>query len=307
MPTLVPVILAGGKGKRLWPLSSDENPKQFLKLSGCNHSLLQMTIKRALIVAKAENIITVSSSSNKDITHQQLLSISNDLIRNILFEERSCNTAFSIISAAKYAMDNFDYPVLWVMPSDHVIGNPRNLVNAIEDSLSDASYGKIISFGINPKRADSNYGYIKVNNVVNIKSRITKVDQFIEKPSLSALKPMLAQGNIFVNSGMFLVSAETLLNEFKTHSKDILKYSVESYKKIDLYKDRFNILRTPENPNINFESIDKAIMEKSSNLFVRKTDLDWMDIGSWYNLWLHSQKSGLGNNSLEKFISIIKN
>lgn len=306
MSTIIPVILAGGKGKKLWPISSKNRPKQFLKLDNSNSTLFQKTYKRALGIAEPKNIITVASIDDLITVKRQLSQVQYLADSNILFEESSHNTAFSIISAAKLAMSKYEYPILWIMPCDHIIEDPKNLYDAIENSIGSASYGQIVTFGIKPNRADPNYGYIQAGSKDLNSFGLKKVERFIEKPPADLLISLLANNDLSVNSGMFLMSSETIFNEFKQHCPSIMQASLDAFENMPTTSGKIQLLKTRNTDKINFQSIDKAIMEKSDKLSVKKVDIDWTDIGSWYSLWQVSQKTGQGQTSLEKFLNILE-
>jgi mannose-1-phosphate guanylyltransferase/mannose-6-phosphate isomerase len=294
MPTIVPVILAGGEGKRLQPLSSATRPKQFLKLiKNTEDSLFQASARRALMVANAENIITVVSENYKKLANQQLEQINNNLNKNVLLEPCGRNTTAAIITAAIHAASNFSNPILWVMPSDHMIERPENLYDAVNKSVKDAWHGNIVLFGIKPTREDSNYGYIIGGDKLD--GNRFAVSKFIEKPSGPALQSLQKEENFWWNSGMFLLSTEALFLEMKKNNLATLKAASKAYTNATSCK--FGLaLNNDDYAAIEASPIDKAIIEKTSKLIVNPVDVEWSDVGSWQSLWeLTRQESGDGN------------
>lgn len=304
MPTLVPVLLAGGKGKRLWPLSSEDCPKQFLKLTDARDTLFQASVRRAVMVARPEHVITVACQDDAPKVHEQLEQIDKALVGNIVLEPWGRNTAAAVTLAAKYAADHFDDPLLWIIPSDHLVTNPQALAVAVEKAQTAASYGKIVTFGIPPSRPDSNYGYVIHGEPLAKHRHLCSVRMFVEKPSGDFLRWALVQGNCLWNSGMFLVSAETVFLEMKKHGLEILQKVSKAYHNGTPYEggllvERRSYQDVPERP------IDKVIMENSQRLLVSPVDIGWSDVGSWYSIWEMSQKEGKGH-PLNRFLSKIK-
>jgi mannose-1-phosphate guanylyltransferase/mannose-6-phosphate isomerase len=294
MSIIIPIILAGGEGSRLWPLSSPSSPKQFLKIiPDSDDSLLQATAKRALMLAKPEHIITVAAQKHQEITNKQLKHVDKKLCKNIILEPCRRNTAPAIAAATIYALEKFHNPILWVMPSDHIISNNINLQNAIEQSLTDALNGKIGLFGITPSRADSNYGYIIGDELLN-------VEKFIEKPQGDVLQDIMAKKNKWWNSGMFLFLATTLIAEMKRENLATFKLVSDAY--IGGRQSEGFILDSAAYEKITPIAIDRMVMEKSKNLKIIPVDIGWKDIGSWQSL---CEINGY-SDTLNNLLSIIK-
>lgn len=304
MHGIIPVILAGGEGNRLKPLSTETKPKQFLNLSPNtnNLSLLQETAKRALEISEAKNVVTISSYKYKDITHQQLHEINPQLCNNIILEPCSKNTAAAITLAALHVAHNHVNPVFAILPSDHFVEDSQKLTSALKHSIAAARRGKIILFGINPTRADSNYGYI-VGNESSIFNDLYNVNSFVEKPCGANLKLIMSYKQKWWNSGIFLMSTRTLFSELKRGNIDILSQASKAYTNKDLSENGM-IIDKGEYSKIKPISIDKAVIEQCSNLLLKPINVGWMDLGSWQSVWEISQQEGKGT-PLENFLDKI--
>lgn len=289
---IVPVILCGGSGTRLWPASREMHPKQFLPLVN-DHSLLQNTMLRALRVsgAKAENLVTVTSQALAEKVREQLAALDADAARHVLCEPAARNTAAAVAYAAIYASRIFGSDAfLWILPADHYIGNEEEMAAAFRIALRAGEDGRLATFGITPTRPDTGYGYIRVGAPLR-GGRIHGAEAFVEKPDSATAMKYLKDGNYLWNSGMFLFSASVLMAEYATHAADILKkVDMSLYKTNDLtqpYGDHYaSVAETP---------FDKAIMEKSSRVAVVPCDPLWSDIGSWESLWEIREKDTDGN------------
>jgi len=302
MSALIPVLLAGGEGKRLSPLSTGNNPKQFLKLAAnSDDSLLQSAARRACMVSSADHVITVSSANYSAKTFDHLEKINPDLTKHIILEPSGKNTAAAIAFAATHAARCFDDPVLWIIPSDHIVHDAEKLRDAIFHSKPLASEGEIVLFGIKPTREDANYGYIIADK--EIKNGLFEVASFHEKPDGNHLRWLMRQNNCWWNSGMFLLSAQTIFSSFKKHEPGLLKNINSAYNNA---KDEFygKFISESDYHNIKPLSFDKLIIEKCRNLAVNPVDIGWSDIGSWHSLWELSQEDG-GDTPLENFLKKI--
>lgn len=304
MYNIIPVILSGGEGSRLRPLSSDKKPKQFLKLSSKKSklSLLQETAKRALQIADAKEIVVISSEKYKKVTKKQLSKVHEDLCNNIILEPCSKNTAGAIAMAAIHAANNYTDPVLLIMPSDHFINDSSELVYGLKNSLSAAKKGHIVLFGIKPTREDSNFGYI-VGDGDSIFTDLVKVGSFAEKPTGSKLRMIMNHNEKWWNSGMFMMSTRTFFSQMKKEHTDILTKASSAYSSMKKSDYGYSIKESSYN-TIESISIDKAIIENSDKLLVRPMDIGWQDIGSWQAVWELSQKEGKGT-PLENFLDKI--
>lgn len=295
--TLVPVIIAGGSGSRLWPLSRESYPKQFLMLDG-NNTLLQSTILRLNDIA-CEYPLVVTNEKHRFIVAEQLREI-NKLDKNIILEPCAKNTAPAVALAAMHAQKKLGQdPLLLILAADHLIRDEKAFCQAIDSALQVADRGKIITFGIVPGYAETGYGYIKRG--INFTSEYTTfddgyyvVDRFVEKPEKNIAEEYVSSGNYYWNSGMFLVRASVYLEELNKFRPDIYKACQ------DTFMAAFNDLDFVRLPNDKFsacpsDSIDYAVMEKTSRCLVCPLDIGWSDIGSWQSLWEVSEKTQEGN------------
>jgi mannose-1-phosphate guanylyltransferase/mannose-6-phosphate isomerase len=277
--TLIPVILCGGSGTRLWPASRESHPKQFLSLIN-DLSLLQNTIRRGLNAegANGKDIVIVTLAAMQDLVIEQMSDVANDATAHILCEPSARNTAAAVALAADYVAATFGPDVvMWVLPADHHIGDESVLSDAVAKSLDAVAAGHLVTFGINPTRPDTGYGYILRGDAID--ASLSTVSRFVEKPDLTTAKSYLESGEYLWNSGMFLFTAGAVLKQFEQHASDVLgalrASTAENAKSpaADLYA---------AIPSIPF---DKAIMEKSDKVAVAPCNPMWSDIGSWESLW----------------------
>lgn len=265
--TIIPVLLCGGSGRRLWPLSTLEKPKQFHTIDH-EKTLLQQTAERALGHSQVnpEKVVTTTNPSLFEQTKEQLQAINPALTNNILIEPKSKNTAAAIAFSAINMINRFgEDSVLWIMPCDHIIDNVEVLYAAIDHASTVAQEDKIVTLGIKPDHPHTGYGYIQSGEIINGHAR--HIQKFTEKPDKKTAQHYLKETNYFWNSGMFIANAKTLIKNFEQHAPDILDHiETKNWEAID---------------NIAF---DKAIMEKSQNTaIIPCPDLQWNDIGNWGN------------------------
>jgi mannose-1-phosphate guanylyltransferase/mannose-6-phosphate isomerase len=290
--TIVPVILCGGSGTRLWPISREGLPKQFLSLTGSG-TLLQNTAERALRIAGAsqDRIMAVTLEALRDEVTAQLEALSPDMARHILGEPSARNTAAAVAYAALYAAQRFGNDAyLWILPSDHHIGDDEALAYAFRAALDAAAQDHLVTFGIQPTRPETGYGYIRIGESLNGAGAL-HARAFVEKPSREVARSYLESGDYLWNSGMFLFRAGTVLENFRTHSPEILD-QVEQALAVATSADRVDADlygRVAEQP------FDKAIMEKSPQVAVVPCDPAWSDIGGFESLWEIRQKDSNGN------------
>ena len=281
------VLMAGGSGTRLWPLSRAGHPKQFLSINS-KDTMLQSTMKRLKDLDIASSV-TICNEEHRFFVAEQLREI--DMLGPILLEPVGRNTAPAIALAA---LTSDDDPLLLVLAADHVIQDNIAFTNAVNESIPLAEAGKLVTFGVVPNEPHTGYGYIKKGN--NIDSGYI-VDEFVEKPSSDLADKYLASGKYLWNSGMFLFKASSYLNELKKFRPDIMKICESSVTNIkhDLDFIRINEKEFYECPS---DSIDYAVMEKTSHAVVVPIDADWSDIGSWSSLWSINKKDK-DNNSIQ--------
>jgi len=287
---VIPVILSGGSGTRLWPLSRKEYPKQYLPLAGDN-TMLQETILRLSGLVNLADPIIVCNADHRFLVAEQCQQIG---VKNptILLEPVGRNTAPAIAAAALQSLKDSDDSTLLVLSADHVIQDVDAFHESINIASQQAQSGKLATFGIVPTDANTGYGYIKSSD-----ERVNgsyKVEEFVEKPDPETAEKYLDQGHYLWNSGMFMFKAETLIDELTVHSPDIVvsvKTAVNNAEQdldfIRLDKQAFESSRS--------DSIDYALMEKSDNVVVVPLDAGWSDVGSWPALYDIGAKDGSGN------------
>ncbi len=279
------LILAGGSGSRLWPLSRELYPKQLLNIQN-TESLLQSTFERLMEVMQPDNIISMTGIKHLSNVKYQLSKIISNPI--VLSEPISKNTAPAIALASKYVADNFDEEeILLVVPSDHLIKDVNAFALTVAEGEKIAKQGYIVTFGVKPTYAETGYGYINVTN--NKIEGGFKVNKFVEKPDSKLAEQYLEAGNYYWNSGIFMFKVSTLLNELKDCSSDI--YSLLK---------NFDFKKTTDIPYIEFDkmpsiSIDYAVMEKSDKIALVELKSDWNDLGSWKSIYDVSKKDSDGN------------
>ena len=295
LPPLLPVILAGGAGTRLWPVSRETMPKHLAHIIG-DVSLLQLTARRVTTKTDADKLITVAAQHQDLLIHRQLTAINPNLARHRLLEPTGRNTAAAIALAALYARKTFGSDaVLWVCPSDHLIRNQAALATAVDQALPVAADGDLLTFGIEPTRPETGYGYIKSGAPGSDGSPVLKVERFVEKPDLKTAEGMLADGGYLWNSGMFLFRADRIVEELGVHEPDILAQTEAAFDASvasddgSLHPPRELYEKIPSQP------IDKAVMERATRIAVVPCDPDWTDLGSWHAIWEISEKDGHGN------------
>ena len=287
---LIPVILSGGSGTRLWPLSRKQYPKQYLSLKGDN-TMFQETILRLDGLENIASPIIICNSDHRFLVAEQLQQIGiSDA--TILLEPIGRNTAPAIAAAAIQVIKDDDNAILLVLSADHLIEDVAAFHKAIKTAIKQALVGKLVIFGVVPKDANTSYGYIKSSKKNS--NGAYKVEKFVEKPNLQTAESYLKQGNYLWNSGMFMFQAGIFINELTTHSNDIVE-SVKS--SIDNAEQDLDFIRLEENafsssPSV---SIDYALMEKSNNVVVIPLDALWNDIGSWLALYDIGNKDSRGN------------
>jgi len=287
---IIPVILSGGSGTRLWPLSRKQYPKQYLPLAGDN-TMLQETILRLSSLDNLADPIIICNADHRFLVAEQCQQID---IQNptILLEPVGRNTAPAIAAAALQSINGLDDAVLLVLSADHVIQDVEAFHQAINIASNQAQEGKLATFGIVPTDANTGYGYIK-SSKDNIDGAY-KVEEFVEKPDLATAQSYLERGNYLWNSGMFMFKAETLVNELTTHSPSIVTSVSNAINNAEQDLDfiRLDKKAFESSPS---DSIDYALMEKSDNVVVVPLDAQWNDIGAWSALHDIGTKDANGN------------
>ena len=276
------IILAGGSGSRLWPLSRELYPKQLLNLNS-DKSLLQSTYER--LKKCTSEIVSITNTKHSSNVRMQLSKLTERPF--VLSEPVAKNTAPAIVLATKYIMQKTNSnPVIIVVPSDHLINNDEKFISTVKKGEELANQGYIVTFGIEPNYPETGYGYINTSEKI---SGGFKVKEFVEKPDLQTAKKYLSEGTYFWNSGIFMFKASVLFDETYKHAPQIAKLS-----------ESFDFAETDEIPFIDFDkmpsiSIDYAIMEKSDKIALVKLESDWNDLGSWQSIYDISPKDNNGN------------
>lgn len=283
---LLPIIMAGGTGSRLWPLSRELMPKQFLTLCG-NSTMLQATLERLQDLA-TELPIIICNEDHRFIAAEQLRQI-NKLQHNIILEPTGRNTAPAIALAALLAIKQGQDPLLLVLAADHVIQDNAAFHHAITIATELAAADQLVTFGIVPTTAETGYGYIRRGAASMLANVAFKVAEFVEKPSKDLAQQYLDSGEYYWNSGMFLFKASVYLAKLKAFRPDILaacEHAIDNTEP-DLDFIRVNKAAFTACPS---ESIDYAVMEKTTDAAVVPLDAGWNDVGSWSSLWEISTK-----------------
>ncbi len=280
------VVMAGGSGTRLWPLSRAAHPKQFLALHG-DDTMLQATFKR-LDGLDIQSSVTICNEEHRFFVAEQLREI--DKLGSIILEPVGRKTAPAIALAALSSPEGED-PLLLVLAADHVIQDEAAFTKTVMNAIPLAEAGKLVTFGIVAHEPNTGYGYIKKGES---QDPGFAVDAFVEKPSIEVAKEYLESGDYFWNSGMFLFKASRYLEELKKHRPDIYEacqLSMEGTSKDNDFL-RVNEAAFDACPS---DSIDYAVMEKTDDAVVVPMDAGWSDIGSWSSLWDISEKDQNGN------------
>ena len=279
------VIMAGGSGSRLWPLSRSMRPKQFLALNN-DMTMLQETVER-LSDLEIDTYITICNEDHRFFVAQQLKEI--DITSKIILEPEGRNTAPAIALAALAEKDS----LLLVLSADHVIQDPNAFCESVMKAIPVAESGKLVTFGVVPDKPHTGYGYIKAGS--DSKDNFSfNVDQFVEKPSLDKAKEFLESGNYYWNSGMFLFKARKYLDELQYFAPSIYLSCKQAMDKsvidTDFIRPSPDIFKSCP-----ADSIDFDVMEKTNEAEVVPVDIGWSDLGSWSALWDISTKDSNGN------------
>ena len=304
---IIPTILSGGVGSRLWPLSRSSFPKQFLRLDeDCENTLLQETFIRLKGLKNLNNPIIVCNEEQRFIAAEQMRQINVDPVK-ILLEPFGKNTAPAITLSALIASEIWNDPILLILSADHKIKNKESFKKAIEEGLIFAENGRIVTFGITPNGPKTDYGYIESEEEISAEVNFSNIKRFIEKPNKNLAEKFLKNKNFAWNSGIFLSKASTILNElskFEPQIVDICKNSL-SNNDLDLNFRRIDKEFFKSCPS---KSIDVAVLEKTNLGTVIKLDAGWDDLGSWKSICDNSKKD-LNNNILKgnTFAKNVKN
>jgi len=297
MTKLQPVLLSGGSGTRLWPLSREAYPKQFLPLAG-HDTMLQATWQRVADIASAAPIV-VANEEHRFLVAEQLRQIGVPT-PSILLEPVGRNTAPAIAAAALQAMSGGDDPLLLVLPSDHVVRDAAAFRAAVAEASAAAEQGALVTFGIVPTGPETAFGYI---HATGAGPGVRIVERFVEKPDAATAQSYLDLGGYYWNSGMFLFRASRYLQELERFRPDMLAATRTAWERashdgdfIRLDRDAFAACAA--------DSIDYAVMERTDTAQVLPVDIGWNDVGSWSALWDVARRDADGNATLGDVIAI---
>jgi mannose-1-phosphate guanylyltransferase len=298
---LCALIMAGGKGERFWPLSTDEKPKQFLKLLG-EETMIQMTVNRLRDLISIERIFVVTGERYTSLVTDQLSELPKE---NIIAEPTGKNTAPCITLAAFQIEKQYKDSTIVVLPSDHLIRNEEEFRNVIAaaDSFIEENQDSIVTLGMKPDRPETGYGYIKTdktNSIVN-GLKIKNVDMFVEKPNQEKAEEYLEDENFLWNGGMFVWKAKNILRlteKYLKNTYEVLKEITcsleEEYE--DKLKSNYDL--------VDSVSIDYAIMEKAKDIYVIPSEFGWDDVGTWYSVERYRDKDENNNVCVGNIINI---
>ena len=298
---LCALIMAGGKGTRFWPLSTEEKPKQFLNLIG-SETMIQMTVNRIKPIIPIERIFVCTGEMYVDLVREQLPELPE---RNIIVEPEGRNTTPCIALSALVINRYYKDATMVVLPSDHLINDEEGFREIIleADNFIKNNKNAIITLGMEPTRAETGYGYIKCseNKTKSIKSEVIKVDRFVEKPNKELAKEYVSSGNYLWNGGMFIWTVDNILSEISKYSPN----TFEALHKIEEVGEEY-LQDLINNQYVNTEaiSIDYSVLEKSNEIYVIPSDFGWDDIGSWEAIERYTEKDELGNVVIGKATSL---
>lgn len=288
---IIPVILSGGSGTRLWPLSRAMRPKQLLSMVS-NHTMIQDTVTRLTGITDLADPIIVCNEEHRFTIAEQMREM--DIHPSaIILEPFGKNTAPAVAISAIQSQKNENDPVLLVLPADHVIANKEAFHDAVQTGYQAALNNKLVTFGIIPDAPETGYGYIKAGDKLD-NEQVFSVDKFVEKPDTATAQSYLDDGSYYWNSGMFMFKASVYLKELELHNNEMYNCSKDSIKSAAVDMD-FIRLDSEIFSKCPADSIDYAVMEKTSSAAVIPVNMDWNDIGSWSALWEVGNADDNGN------------
>ena len=295
---ITPVILCGGSGARLWPLSRKSYPKQFVPLAG-DQTLFQGAARRMSGDLFDQPVIITNSDFRFIVTEQlQELGIEPG---TILIEPEGRNTAPAALAVALYLTNENPDAVMLVAPSDHIIHDTEAFQAAVKEGMAAVDNGQLVTFGISPTHAETAYGYLELADKRT--SGAIRIKRFIEKPDYFSAVQMLATNSFLWNSGIFLFRAKDIIAAFELHAPTLISYVAEAVEAIEC-DIGFLRLGTRAWANVENISIDHAVMEKATNLSVVPFIGGWSDLGGWDSIWREGAKNGDGVHTSDEAISI---
>lgn len=288
------LIMAGGRGTRFWPKSTEEKPKQFLKLVG-EKTMIQMTIDRVRKIMPIEKIFIVTCAKYVELVKEQIPDLPE---RNIIIEPVGRNTAPCILLASMYIKQIYNEVNIAVLPSDHIMNKEEEFCNILKDAniALNKNINGIITIGIKPDRPETGYGYIEcTKESKNVNNRkIVKVNRFVEKPNIEKAQEYLENGNYLWNAGMFIFDVDYMLKELEKNFNE----SYNIIKKLpSIYEQEYTKALDEEYMKCDSISIDYAVMEKSDEIYVIPSDFGWDDVGTWHSLERYIGKDKNGNTA----------
>lgn len=296
---ILPVLLAGGNGSRLWPLSRTLMPKQFIRLTG-DQTMLQQTLGRLGGFA-AKDPMVVCNEEHRFIVAEQARQVGIDL-EKIMLEPFGRNTAPAIALVAMQQKTKGEDPLLLVLPSDHLIDSDERFAELIRQGASVAESGQLVTFGIVPTAPETGFGYIDAAEALSADEAAFRVKRFVEKPDQDTAKEFLAAGNFFWNSGMFIFRASVYLQELQASRPDIYEACEKAAAGMQHDKE-FDRVPADIFEGCPDESIDYAVMEKTAKAAVVPFDAGWNDLGSWSALWDVEAKDSDNNVQIGDVVS----
>lgn len=297
---IFPIVMAGGAGSRLWPLSRELYPKQFLKVAG-NATLLQQTLSRLGSLNHTAPTI-ICNEEHRFIVAEQLRS-ANVENSGIILEPVGRNTAPAIALGALHAIKMGGDPLLLVMAADHMITNEDAFITAINKAVEFAEYGRLVTFGISPITPETGYGYIKCGKPHSENPEGFVVEQFVEKPNAAVARRYIESGDYYWNSGIFLFKASVFISELSKFSPDIIDACKRSMTSSMSDSDFVRIDRN-EFEKCPADSIDYSVMEKTELSTMIPMAANWSDVGSWSSLWEVSEKDENSNVKIGDIIAV---
>lgn len=287
-----PVILSGGVGSRLWPLSREAYPKQFLDIAAGGQTLIQQTLGRLEGMPHLDAPIVVCNEAHRFLVAEQLRDTPPGPAR-IILEPVGRNTAPALAAAALEALKGSDDAMLAVFPADHLVGEPQHLRDAVVAAIEAAQEGGLVTFGVVPTRAETGYGYIEAGEPVG-DSGVRRVRQFVEKPDAATAQRYLEGGGFLWNSGMFVMRASAYLEALRRHAPGILEACEAAMAGAAQDMD-FVRLEGGAFARCPADSIDYAVMERTDAALTLPLDADWSDLGSWATLMEAAERDAAGN------------
>ena len=290
---ITPILLCGGSGTRLWPLSRKSFPKQFTDVVG-DHSLFEASARRFTGAGFADPVVITGNDFRFIVTEQ--LESAGLTAAGILIEPEGRNTAPAAAAAALFAARTDPQALILLVPSDHAVADPEAFRAAVETGRAAAMDGQIVTFGIAPSRAETGYGWLEAGE--ETAPGVHRLTRFIEKPDAARAQALFADGANLWNAGVFLASAQTLLAAFRDHAPAVLD-AVQAALDAGSTDMGFTRLDAALWAQVPEDSIDYAVMEKARNVSVVRFDGHWSDLGGWESVWLESTRDDRGNAASE--------